>query len=327
MRVPQRLDTHILRLRQRLRTPKLPLDVPMLPQPLHAKLTLHVQLALLPLMILHYHTIDLPQRITHWHALPRYRLYTRIPRIDLHTRTNRRLRQIHRRYVPLPRHPIQRPRQLRLQRIQELPPRRYTRILRTRTTNQHNRGGKGVGNQSVRSCSHFGTHRPRANDLKSGVHEGRQHRVPPCGRHSIALLLPLLVCVEDGRGKLRGTTLSNQAQAIPHQPLESLPCALPFLVVEPRRDYHLFLNGDENASEQVGVDAAQQRAQPHVEVVGELCVTDVVVVRWVGNDDGAALGVNGRGCVCLIYRATVYVGRQTFDHFCNPLDLSYPVLS
>src|SRR5262249_16831495 len=123
--------------------------------------------------------------------------------------------------------------------------------------------------------------------------EALEHRLPPrrgC-RHvhgSVPTRFRLLVRIEDCQG-ITGTLCCSKALERATQPLFKEPIGLPAIGSEPKWGcFQLLGLWCEQGAEQIGEHILEGSPQPHIEVIGEVRISNVVVVGRVCRYHGIA---------------------------------------
>jgi hypothetical protein len=176
-------------------------------------------------------------------------------------------------------------RQLGVERGDELAARGGRCVGHARAADEDNAGGKCVGTTANIASYEFRSYWPGAADVEVGSDYGIKESVPAsAGGSLLAAALRLLKGVVDGDRKRRVGLLCDAAHGLAHT-VEEEDLRLLLAAMSVRRCNQFLGFGHGERSEKVGEDGLQRVAQPHVEEVREVGVTNIVIVGWIGGDN------------------------------------------
>ena len=205
--------------------------------------------------------------------------------VDRHARADGRLRQVHRCDVAVL-EVGERVGQLGLERGDELAARGGGRIRGARAADEDDAGGEGVGADAI-DCELLSSVRIGQVPLMAKparITASRKVSQPVLAVPSSLVALRLLEGVVDGDRKGRVRLLGEAVHRLRHA-VEEECFRLLLAAMAVRRGDQLLGLGHGERGEEIGEDRLQRAAQPDVEEVREVSVTDVVVVGRIGRDD------------------------------------------
>ena len=170
----------------------------------------------------------------------------------------------------------------------------------------------------VHSVRQFAAHRPCGRDLPARADEAVEQRVPARGRRALPARLLLLVRVVHGHRHVRvgavAYPVEDGVEAV-HEELGGV--LLPVVAVGVRHE--LLGLRREHGGDHRGMDVQQAAPQPHVEEVGEVGVTDIVVIGRIRGHHQARVVPRVSTQLPGTPRT---IRRDTFDSLGDPFELA-----
>ena len=159
-------------------------------------------------------------------------------------------------------------------------------ICRALAAHQHNGGRKGIGAGRNGAVCHFGAHGPCAGNGKARLDDSTEHGFPAGGSGLFFRIsfvrVALFIGVVDGHRHILAGILIDLLAGVQHTILKEIPRLFGTALKAVGRCHQFFRLGHQHSAEQFGVSFFEGLPHPDVEEIGQVCVSDVVIIGRIG---------------------------------------------